>query len=304
MEKLPHPLLGSSLAFQPSGVGDGSSITPSTHLGTVDAAVTNTSHKTNAKSIPIFLHLLALPISSQVTIGLAKIFNFEILTHGTSFKNNYGILKNGADPARGGSEGGSTLGYDKKLAENAKGYFYVFKDSQLEISTTTKGSGRTRQSNGEYVEKSNYSDKKGNLFDEEQFKSPNLLEKAQVHISPKIHATLAGTASSATENNVKKIAKIIFYGPTTFFFSPTLRFMYAPDEIKGRFENDPDYGGKAYRTSEALSNNRIGLVGVGKHANVKGLEKGVRERPLRVVAGVVQVVAGSIITLTGLGLVL
>ncbi len=70
-----------------------------------------TNGKIKSKSIPIWLHLLVLSISSQVTIGLAKVFDFEILTHGTSFTNCYGILKNGADPSKSGSEIGSTNFY-------------------------------------------------------------------------------------------------------------------------------------------------------------------------------------------------
>src|SRR5580700_6720299 len=60
------------------------------------------------KQIPLWSHLLTLPISSQVTSGLARIFNFEILTHGTSFPNYLGILTNGGDPSKGGSKTGST----------------------------------------------------------------------------------------------------------------------------------------------------------------------------------------------------
>src|SRR5271170_5025857 len=72
-------------------------------------------------------HLFALPISSHVTVGLAKMFGFEVLRHGTSYSNYFNILENGTDPNRGGAT--SSLGDGVKDNDPTYLRFHVFKDS-------------------------------------------------------------------------------------------------------------------------------------------------------------------------------
>lgn len=47
-----------------------------------------------------YLHLLTLPISSYVTEGLAKIFDFEVLRHGTSIPSYLSIIEKGVSEIR------------------------------------------------------------------------------------------------------------------------------------------------------------------------------------------------------------
>lgn len=269
----------------------------------------NINKKVENQSIPIFLHLLNLPISSQLTIGLAKIFDFEILTHGTTFKNCYGILKNGADPSKGGSEIGSTIvsaqgDSNNQAVKDAHNFFYVFKDTEATKTRYSESTTNIYNSDGTVTKIIEFEDREGNTFKEQQYRGLDFTEKPGFHLLPKFHAILAAIGPNVkTENKVKKNAEIIFKGAFTFLFSPTLRFMYTLDETKAIFEDDPDYGGYAYRTPTNLPNNRIGLIGVCKHANIEGFKRGLRTRPMRVTTGVVQLIAGSILTCTGLGLI-
>lgn len=254
------------------------------------------------KSIPLWQHLITFPVSSHVVVGLAKIFNFEVLTHGTSFKNHINILKTGADPSRGGSKEGSTeiyVGQDKfwgeEFHEKTKGYFYVFKDVELKRATRYELPGKDANDLCIYVDK-----KSGKIYKEQLYRSLTLIEKIQVYILPRKHAALSGVAQVSSD---KSTIKKIFYGMTNFLFSPTLRFIYTLDETKKLFVDDPDYDGRAYRTPHHLPNNRIGLIAVFSQASLNHLKEGIAQRPLRVLAGVIQCFAGMILTISGLGLI-
>lgn len=272
--------------------------------------VADTNGKIKNRSIPVWLHLLVLPISSHVIVGLAKIFDFEILTHGTSFTNCYGILKNGADPSKGGSKIGSTKFYvggdrDSIFTKNANNQFYVFKDSEAKKGLGCKITSTIYHSDKPPTIISGFKDKNGKVFQEQQFTELSFINQLELYLSPRFHAALAAISHTDTiESKVKKIAEQIFYGISNFLFSPTLRFIYTLNETKNIFEDDPDYAGYAYRTSERLPNSRIGLIGVCKYANSEGFKTGLQRRPVRVIAGVVQLLAGSILTCMGLGLFL
>lgn len=273
------------------------------------ANIEDTNGKIKSKSIPIWLHLLVLPISSQVTIGLAKIFDFEILTHGTSFTNCYGILKNGADPSKGGSKIGSTNFYvggdsSSSFIKNTNNYFYVFKDSEAKKGLGCKITSTSYHSD-EPTTISGFQDENGKFFKEQQFKELSLINQMELYLSPRFHAALAAISHTDTiENKIKKNFERIFYGASNFLFSPTLRFIYTLDETKNIFEDDPDYAGYAYRTSERLDSERIGLIGVCRQASIEGFKRGLQKRPLRVIAGVAHLLAGFILTYKGLGLFL
>ena len=261
------------------------------------------------KPLPVWLHFLTFPISSQVTIGLAKIFDFEVLAHGTSITNCCEILKGGADPSKGGSEGGSTRYYAAGAAkgsfvEAVKNHFYVFKDSEAKTGMDAKVERRTYHKDShptvtfEFV-------KNGKHFKEEQFEDVSFVDRIKLYVYPKFHAVLAAIShTDAIDSKVRRCAELVFYGVSNFLFSPTLRFIYTRDETKKIFEDDPDYTGLAYRTSKHLPNNRIGLIGVCAHASLEGLKSGLQKRPLRVLAGTVHLLAGSILTYMGLGFIL
>lgn len=234
-------------------------------------------------TVPLWQHLVTFPISSQVTVGLAKIFDFEVLTHGTCFRNSFGILKNGGDPSKGGSTNGSTqitVGIggmdpaDSQMVNAARMRFYVFKDTEK----------RERDGNG-------------------GFRELTCIESIACSGLHRMHAALSGAAQAGDGQGILATAMKIVYAVFNFLFSPTIRFIYSKEEITGIFGDDPDYGGKAYRTAEHLPNDRIGLIGVCSHASFEGLQRGLNERPLRVLAGAVQVVAGVALTSVGLGLI-
>jgi hypothetical protein len=262
--------------------------------------------KVKNNTVSLWIHLLTLPISSQVTIGLAKIFNFEILTHGTSFTNCYGILMNGADPAKGGSETGSTKFFvagDSKcdFVKNAYKHFYVFKDSERKKGLVNV-IHKIYHSDKPPTLISEFIDDNGKIFEKQQFTDLSFKDEIVFYLCPRIHALLATIShTDSIENRVQKVAEKVFYGISAFLFSPTLRFIYTIDETKNIFEDDPDYAGYAYRTSKRLPNNRIGLVGVCSHANLEEFKKGLQHRPMRVVIGMVQLLAGTILTCIGLG---
>lgn len=272
--------------------------------------IENTNTKIKSKSIPIWIHLLVLPISSQVTIGLAKIFDFEILTHGTSFTNYYGILKNGADPSKGGSKIGSTNFYmcgdsNSRVIKNSNNYFFVFKDSEAKKGLRRKTTETSYHPDKPPTIISIFKDEKGRFFPNQQFTELSFINQLGLYLAPRFHAALAAISHTDTiENKIKKISAQIFYGVSNFLFSPTLRFIYTLNETKNIFEDDPDYVGYAYRTSKRLANERIGLIGVCRHANIEGFKRGLHKRPLRVIAGVAHLLAGSILTYKGLGLFL
>lgn len=273
-------------------------------------------------TIPLWKHLLTLPISSFIIIGLIKIFNCQGLRHGTSIKNYISILRTGADPARGGSAIGSTQFFagvssendvsskgqlnqfynenTKSFLENTKGHFYVFKDSETKQGKFTKCTGKRLDTQGNLVAFSEYVDNSGNTYKEQQYRSLSIMENIENYLAPSFHAAFSSISQiPINENRYTKVPKQIFYGLTNFLFSPTLLFIYSPEEVKEIFEDDPDYSGKAYRTTHYLTNDKIGFWGVCKHVSYEGFKEGISNRPLRTLCGIIQLVAGIAITLKG-----
>ena len=160
-----------------------------------------------------------------VDSGLAHLLVLETLRHGTGPLGYIGISLFGADPNYGGSFTGSSAGiYSIKSMKNSKNFFHVFKDSEFPFPPFNK-------------------------------------------ILPKVHSTLSGIASvrSNEDNAVIYIAKSVF-GAIFGFLTPTLKFRFAPSDILNCtksciFENDPDYGKKAYRTSQFISSTHLGITG-------------------------------------------
>lgn len=250
------------------------------------------------ESAPVWLHLCLLLISSQVTVGLAKIFDLEVLMHGSSFTNCYGILKNGGDPSKGGNENGSTLISNQLMSDNRelpKNHFYVFKDTEIrhnprqECETVVNAEGKEITILKEIKDSGD---------------EPSILKKILTpYVFARFHAVLSGISHIHSYNLPCKIIQGIFFGFINLF-SPTLRFIYTLQEARTIFEGDPEYGGLAYMTTHKLPNSRIGLIGVYNQMSMEGLSRGIQERPWRVAAGVVQLIAGSLITSTGFGYLL
>jgi hypothetical protein len=164
--------------------------------------------------------------------GLSSFLVMETLTHGTGPLGYIGININGADPNYGGGETGSSVGGGvPHYINNSKRKFHVFKDTEFS-------------------------------FDSEPIHN-SLLRQAL----PRQHAVLSGMANFGVSLlNGKVDAKGVILGGISGFLTPTLKFRFTPDEVINCgdsciFENDPDYAGCAYRTTEALPANRLGMTG-------------------------------------------
>lgn len=175
--------------------------------------------------------------------GLARFLVLETLTHGTSLPSYIRINLRGADPRMGGAKCGSSAGIGiERFVENSKNFFHVFKDSWV-----------TNES---------------------------MFAKIYKPIAPRLHASLAGSASAG--NGVPKII-----GAIAGFFTPTIKFRFTPAQITpGGFENDPDYEGLAYRTPKPIGVSHIGMTG----SIIQGINPGVfsrmRANPGKVLCGV------------------
>jgi len=216
-------------------------------------------------------HLFALPISSHVTVGLAKMFGFEVLRHGTSYSNYFNILENGTDPNRGGAT--SSLGDGVKDNDPTYLRFHVFKDSNNNLGYCVP-----------FV---------GHIFK---------------RIMPNVHAAISGVSCGIESQN--SVISRIFSCICHLFCSPTLRFVYRKEELDNLFEDDPDYGNLALRTRNdhpdgvSLPNDRIGLLGICKQAKFEDLKRACKENPLLVFIGCIQLLLGLCLTFVGLGLFL
>lgn len=236
-------------------------------------------------------HLLTLPVSTYVTEGIAKICGFEVLRHGTSFPQYFGILQNGADPSRGGEAtgivNGPNSGY-KEMLEKCKNRFHVFKDSTEDKS----------------------------LISREFFK----------RFMPRAHAVIASVSlSKGIENRIMFVVARIFFAIMSLMFCPTIRFVYKKDEIqecqfesefvdkndskqsiskRPRFIDDKYYGSKAYSTPDPLPNDRIGLIGVCKHAQWSDVKHTFKTNPKQVMIGTAQLIVGVALTCLGVGIIL
>lgn len=217
------------------------------------------------------LHLFTRPISTYVTEGLAKIYGFQVLRHGTAFPNYLNILKFGTDP----NKGGSTVYFGDVPEKSDPVYrrFHVFKDSDNSLANCVPIVG-------------------------------HIIKRAM----PRVHATVSGI-SYVIANSRYKIVQVvggIFSGIAHLFFAPVLRFVYRKEELSELFEDDPDYGNLAFRTHQhvSLSNDRIDLVGLWRNATNEDAKRAWKECPLQVIIGVIQLIIGAIFTLIGLGILL
>lgn len=240
-------------------------------MSTYTGAVPLKDHSPN-----LFAHLSTIFVSSHVEEGLAKIFNFHVLRHGTALPYYLDIIENGADPSYGGKTTEnfiSNTNFSKidvnseqlnNMAANCKGRFFVFKDVLA-------------------------------------FKS---IEKIYAICSDifltRFHAVLSAKTYNkeyAPKNKaLKSLHKIAHV--TMALFTPRIRFMYREQEVDALFQEDPDYKPLALYTEQKLPSDRIGLIGIVKHAKIDDL----KGTPLlRMVYGVAQVALGVGLTVCGLG---
>lgn len=211
-----------------------------------------------------WVHLMTLPVSSYVTQGLAKICNFQVLRHGTSFPNYLGVIRHGAQPSCGGS-GATQIVSDESTQKACEDKFHLFKDS------------------------------------EDRFE---IVDHVGVRVLPRLFAVLNSMVTeNQIANKVLRVVANFFLAVVNFF-CPTVRFIYRKSEITGIFENDSDYYGLGYRTAQVLASDRIGLRGVLSQATTQDVAQAWNDSPLQVLTGVAELVVGVALTALGVGIIL
>jgi hypothetical protein len=279
------------------------------------ASISGDIRQGNVLSVPtsgslhqnVAAHVATQCLSSHILSGLCKIAGYEVLRHGTSWSNYVSIVRNGADVRKGGETtdqvddkytiscvstnlpDGSVKITEKRerrtepseMVLRAKNHFYVFRDSKLGV----RADG-TRALNW-------------------------FLSMIGRRIGAIMHSFLAyvGQEKKACDEEISFAKHCIAFRKA--LFTPKLKFIYSLDEIEGAegkegiFEKDPDYGEEsAYRTSQNLPSDRIGIMGFFAHTNAAHFFKHLRSNPGRVCQGIMQLAAGILLTaIPGLGVI-
>ncbi len=219
-------------------------------------------------------------ISSHVLSGLCKIGGYEVLRHGTTCSRSISIIQNGTDPHYGGLITKSAFAsptlitnepptdFSMSITEaNAKGRFYVFRD------TTFNGG------------------------------LPSLATILFKRLLPIFHSFLAYREESMANSGGVFTKWMYIVSIVKAIFTPKLKFIYTLDEIASVFEDDPDYTEKtAYRTSQSLSADRIGLGGLINHLDRAHVWTHIKEHPGKAIQGIIQLTIGIFFTaIPGLG---
>lgn len=219
-------------------------------------------------------------VSSHVLSGLCKIGGYEVLRHGTTWSRSISILQNGADPHYGGSITRSAFASPTVITyepltdisvsiteANAKGRFYVFRDSTFD----------------------------GGI--------PHPLSFLFKRLLPIFHSFLAYRQDSMANSGGIFTKWMCVVSIVKAIFTPKLKFIYTLEEIPSIFEDDPDYTGEtAYRTSQPLSADRIGLGGLINHLESARVWTHIKEHPGKAIQGIAQLAIGILLTaIPGLG---
>jgi hypothetical protein len=218
----------------------------------------------------------SVPVSGFAQDGIAHILGLEVLRHGTSWSNTVSILGQGALASKGGSAGGATshLVGVENASELNEGYVHVMRDS--EFGAPVGSQNRTLYH--AFLKRANT-------------KGYTMLSA----LSNVEDLWIIGLGNRLKMLSVK-LAKIILHTPC-----PTLRFMYKQEEIPQIFEADPLHGHGAYRTTEDIPADRIGIVGAFRHGCDGKILERIKKDPVKAALGVAELVAGVALTVFGLG---
>jgi hypothetical protein len=209
--------------------------------------------------------------------GLASFLVMETLTHGTGPLGYIGINMNGADPNYGGGKTGSSVGGGSEFhILNSQKQVHVFKDTEFSLKDTE--------------------------FPLDGCKvSPTICNGLLSGGLPRLHAVLSGMANFGySAVNRTGDAKDAFLGGIAGLLTPTLKFRFTPDEVINCgdaciFENDPDYSGLAYRTTQALPANRLGMTGSLTYGVNSGMFNRMHTNPQKMLMGVTLLAAGILL---------
>lgn len=236
----------------------------------------NVNLLSNNTNISPLVHLACIPISTILELSLAKLMGMETLRHGTTITRAISILSNGTDPQKGGtgaSQAAVELGNGKETIKQMRsrctGQFHVVKDEGFDITR------RGQEAPGYH------------------YCSNTPFAKALIAKGFTVY-TAYGTAKW------HKIASAII----NFFFSPILRFHFTKEEREKQFEIDPDFPSVALRTTHVIHNDRLGIASLFKYGSFTGFTKRAQENPLSTIACIAGVALGTLLTCTGLGIII
>lgn len=222
---------------------------------------------TVAKVALIALEILLHPVINIFSQGLADFLGLETLRHGTSLKNFFSIKLHGADPSHGGKPGGSSSGVaviKPDLAEEfqttSKGQFHVFGDSGYPLDAH-----------------------KGLLYCVCQF---------GIRVLPTAHSLLSHFAEAKLPKCTSRIIKAPLFAGCVLatIVTPTLKFRFIPDDIRSKFEMDPDYHGVALRTCTKIGTDHLGLTGIFTQAARGNILKRMASNPSKTLWGALFVI--------------
>lgn len=212
--------------------------------------------------------------------GVANVLGLETLRHGTNPLSNLLLRINGGNPKFGGASTGSTKNWND---DDTRNYFYLFKDSEFRPDSP------------------NLSDRLTKIISKILFFS---------RLLPRYHAALSGfnlasrflnEKSLTNESIIIKCFRVFvgcIGGAASLLISPTLRFRFAKISPK-RLENDPAYGGCAYRTKQIVEPWRLGLIGsLITGVNLDWFARA-KAHPLKVLTGTVQLTCAIAMAVLG-----
>lgn len=226
-----------------------------------------------AQAIFITIEIFFDPFIDFFTQGLSDFLGLETLRHGTSIQNYISIRLNGPDPSLGAGDTGATIGWgEESYIAGAKGHFFVTKDSEAYIKPLgTLGS---------------------QLFNH--------------YISSRLYCGLSAKTTISGTGFHKTLLRILIMAFNVIFV-PTLKFRFLPEDIPGKFENDPDnkctkYSNKglAYRTKQLISTDHIGLKGILTQGLQGNIWARMKAHPVKTCWGLVKLInpIGIVILLT------
>lgn len=237
------------------------------------------------------------PIVSLFTQSMADFLCLETLKHGTSLKNYLNIRVHGADPKCGGLPGGSSCLSNVKYLDSTKGYFYVFKDSgviKLEFPPIQM------QIDGNKTVLNSY---RRSVCKDESWITPYL----SIPFSTRLHAVMSGACIE--KSTIMAVGHVILS-----FFTPTINFRFIPEKLnllryenvkairnyqlagqQGRFLEDEDYGGMAWKTKKVIKVKHMGFQGVLTQGFKGDILQRMKNNPRKCLFGAIRLIALSVI---------
>lgn len=224
-------------------------------------------------------------VYSLLDAGLANVLCVQTLRHGTNPINNLRIRVTGGDPSHGNKLTGATK--DIGFLDDTRGYFYVFKDSEM-------------------------FDKGASIEDVDFFKTNSRLINRIVTTKgilnrclPRVFTALSGYNIVAPvfsklkyQSKAIKCLRVfigILGGTASCLIAPTIRFRFSQIDPM-RLETDPRLK-IAYRTKQAVEPWRIGLLGTLLTGVNKTWPSRVKAHPRKFLTGVVQLTVAIAITI-------